>query len=115
MADQEQPIEEQAQQQTGQRKVTVHVDERDMDTSYCNAFRTNGTADEVMIDCGLNIVRPAGGSEGEGDNVLFKVNDRVIMNYYTAKRLAITLGQIVRNHEEQFGELQMNVADRAKG
>lgn len=118
MTESDQPIEEQAQQQTGQRQITVHVDEREMDTSYANGFRTNGTAEEVMIDFGLNVARPGGPGEGGNEanaNVQFKVNDRVILNYYTAKRLAITLGQIVRKHEEQFGELQMNVADRIKG
>ena len=44
--------------------------------------------------------------------ILFKINDRVIMNYYSAKRLAITLSQLIRRHEEQFGELELDVAKR---
>jgi hypothetical protein len=36
------------------------------------------------------------------------------MNYYSAKRLAITLSQLIRRHEEQFGELEMDVNKRRK-
>jgi hypothetical protein len=38
----------------------------------------------------------------------------VILNYYTAKRLAITLSQLIRRHEEQLGELELDVAKRQK-
>jgi len=109
----EKPIEEQAREQTGQRQVRLRVDERNMTTSYANAFRTNGTADEVMLDFGLNLVNPATQQQGQPE-ILFQVNDRVIMNYYSAKRLAITLSQLIRRHEEQFGELELDVAKRRK-
>ena len=109
----EKPIEEQAREQTGQRQVRLRVDERNMTTSYANAFRTNGTADEVMLDFGLNLVNPAVQQQGQPE-ILFQVNDRVIMNYYSAKRLAITLSQLIRRHEEQFGELELDVAKRRK-
>ncbi len=107
------PVEEQTGEQTGQQ-VRLRVDERDLQTNYANAFRTNGTAEEVMLDFGLNLVaQPAKGQESP--EILFKVNNRVIMNYYSAKRLAITLSQLIRRHEDQFGELEMDVAKRRKG
>ncbi len=107
------PVEEQARQQTGQQQVRVRIDERTMTTSYANAFRTNGTAEEVMVDFGFNLVSPPG-QEGEQAEIIFKVNDRVILNYYSAKRLALTLSQLLRRHEEQFGELELDVAKRRK-
>lgn len=105
-----------AGQPAGQQ-IRLHVDERQMDTSYANGFRTHATAEEVMIDFGLNIAAasnaandaPAGPTE-----INFQVNDRIILNYYTAKRLALSLGQVIRRHEEQFGELKLNAADRAR-
>ena len=118
------PIEEQAREQTGQRQVRLRVDERDMQTAYANAFRTNGTAEEVMLDFGLNLMSPAaqqqeqqkqqdqqGQVQGE---IVFHVKERVVMNYYSAKRLAITLSQLIRRHEDQFGELELDVAKRRK-
>jgi len=109
----EKPIEEQAREQTGQRQIRLRVDERNLKTSYSNAFRTNGTAEEVMLDFGLNIINPPAQQQGQPE-IIFQVNDRVIINYYSAKRLAIALSQLIRRHEEQFGELQLDVAKRRK-
>lgn len=109
----EKPVEEQVREQTGQQQVRLHVDERDMRTSYANAFRTNSTAEEVMLDFGLNLVNPAP-QQKEIPEVIFRTTERIIMNYYSAKRLAITLSQAIRRHEEAFGELELDVAKRRK-
>jgi hypothetical protein len=103
------PVEEQAREQTGQQ-VRLRMDERNMTTSYANAFRTNGTAEEVMLDFGINLVAP--GQEKDQPEIVFQVNDRVILNYYSAKRLAITLSQLIRRHEDQFGELELDMSKR---
>jgi len=108
-------IENQAQQQTG-KQVRLKVDHTGMGTTYANAFKTNATSEEVIVDLGLNMVVPnqqAAAGDVAGD-ILFQVNNRLILNYYTAKRLALSLGQIVRGYEEKFGELKLNVAERAK-
>ena len=102
-----------AAEQTG-RQVKVGVDERNMDMTYANGFRTNGTAEEVMIDFGLNLVNPGRQQDEKQPDIIFKVKERVIMNYYSAKRLAITLSQLIHRHEEQFGELELDVAKRRK-
>lgn len=107
------PVEKQTQEQASQRQVTLRLDERNMKTAYSNAFRTNGTAEEVMLDFGLNLVGPSQNPQNQPE-IIFQVNERVILNYYTAKRLAITLSQLVRQHELQFGELELDVAKRTK-
>ena len=94
-------------------------------TTCANAFRTNGTAEEVLLDFGLNLLMPTGPQGGTPEapqpagadaqaEIQFKITQRVIMNYYSAKRLAITLSQLIRRHEEQFGELELDVAKRRK-
>lgn len=105
--------QQQAQEQTGNAQVRLRIDEREMTTSYANGFRANGTAEEVMIDFGLNmpVVQT---TEKATPEILFKVTDRVVLNYYSAKRLAITLSQVIRRHEEQFGELELDVNKRRK-
>lgn len=111
----EKPVEEQAREQTGKQQVRLRIDERNMRSGYANAFRTNGTAEEVMLDFGLNVVNPTAGQKPqEQPEVIFQINERVILNYYTAKRLAITLSQLIRRHEDQFGELELDVAKRRK-
>jgi len=109
----EKPIEEQAREQTGQRQVRLRVDERNMGSCYANAFRTQGTAEEVILDFGMNLVAPSPQGQNQPE-ILFQISERVIMNYYSAKRLAITLSQLIRRHEEQFGELELDVAKRRK-
>jgi len=112
-AAEDRPVEDQVREQTGQRQVRLRVDEREMSTTYANAFRTNGTADEVILDFGLNVVSPT--PQQDQPEILFKIDRRVVMNYYSAKRLAIAMSQLIRRHEEQFGELELDVAKRRKG
>jgi len=107
--------EDQAQQQTGQQ-VRLRVDQTGMTTNYANAFKTNATSEEVIVDLGLNTVvpNPQGKDADVAGDILFQINNRMVLNYYTAKRLALSLGQIVRGYEEKFGELNLNVSDRVK-
>jgi uncharacterized Fe-S center protein len=91
-------------------QVRVRMDERNMTTSYANAFRMHRTNEELLVDVGLNLVLPpqqgSDASQG-GQDVLFQVNNRLVLNYATAKRLAMALGQIVRQHEQQHGEIAL--------
>ncbi len=93
------------------RQIRVGVDERSLQTSYANAFRTHGTPEEVLLDFGLNLVNPAAADKSQ-PQVVLHVNNRIILNYYTAKRLAVTLSQLIRKHEQQFGELELDIAKR---
>ena len=107
-------VEGQAQQQTG-KQVRLRVDQSKMDTNYANAFKTNATSEEIIVDLGLNMVVNNPQAKQENDvagDILFQVNNRLILNYYTAKRLALSLGQLVRGYEEKFGELKLNAAER---
>jgi hypothetical protein len=106
----------QAAQQTGRREVGLRIDESKLTTSYTNAFRSNVTAEEVVLDFGMNLTQPVpqqgNGEQGRVANITFQINNRLVMNYYTAKRLAMLLSNVVRQYEQQFGELKLNAADR---
>ena len=102
--------------------IRIRMDERDLKTSYANGFRTSATADEVILDFGLNMPVPVrqpsqpDQADVQADReIIFHVTDRVILNYYSAKRLALTLGQLVRRHEERFGELELDESKRVRG
>ncbi len=117
-ASNDQQIENHAREQVGSRQVRMRIDERGLTTTYANAFRTNSSPEEVIIDFGLNLVtQPAqrdSGKDGTPGEILFQVTNRTIMNYYSAKRLAITLTQMIKRHEEQFGNLELNAETRRK-
>jgi hypothetical protein len=96
-----------------QPQIQIRMDDREMRSSYANGFRTNTTADEVVLDFGLNLPLLAG-QDGGKQEFLLKLDTRIIMNHYAAKRLVLTLGQLISRHEEQFGELELDAAKRLK-
>jgi hypothetical protein len=87
----------------GQQQVQVLLDERELRTMYTNAYRIHTAAEEVVIDLGFNMPNP--NQQGGQAQLLFKVTDRVVMSYANAKRLSMSLQQLIKRYEQQFGEL----------
>ena len=103
MAD-ETPAE--GQQRGGQ--VAIELVDDDVDALYANLCRVSSTPEEVILDLALN-PQPV----GQG-NVKLKVSQRVILNHYTAKRLAALLAATVQRHEQAFGTLETDVRKRVQ-
>ncbi|MCB9846320.1 MAG: DUF3467 domain-containing protein [Phycisphaeraceae bacterium] len=93
-----------AENESQSRQIQLRIDESKMTSSYANTIRTSTTQDEVVLDFGMNL--PMQGNDGQ-PALLFAVGSRVIMNWSGAKRLAISLGQIIRQYEERNGEIQL--------
>ena len=64
-----------------------------------------------MLDFGLNHVRPTGNKE-QPVEIVFQSSTRLIMSYFSAKRLAVALARVVRRYEQEFGEIELNAANR---
>ncbi len=97
----------------GQQQVQVLLDERDLKTTYSNAYRIHQSMEEVVLDLGFNMPNPNPNPQsGQQAQLLFKVTDRVIMNYSVAKRLAVSLSQLIKRYEQQFGEIAMQPGQR---
>jgi hypothetical protein len=87
----------------------VSIDETAMKTTYVNFFRVTGNPDEVILDLGFySQIATPGGTEP------VKITDRAVMNFYTAKKFQLTLQEIVKRHEDAFGELQTDPAKRLR-
>ena len=101
-----------AENQPQQQQIQLRIDESKMHTSYANTIRTSTTADEVIMDFGINLPM-----QGEGGQPVlsFSVGSRIVMNWAGAKRLAITLGQAVRQYEERNGEIRLQGAPQRQG
>ena len=93
-------------QQGDSRQIQLRIDESKMHTTYANTIRTSTTPEEVVLDFGINMPMP-GGPESQ-PTMIFSVGSRVVMNWAGIKRLAINLGQVVRQYEERNGEIQLN-------
>lgn len=99
-------------QQPQQQQVQLRIDESKMSTTYANTIRTSTTGDEVVLDFGVNLPMPTPDNQPA---LLFSVNSRVVMNWRGAKRLAISLGQVIRQFEERNGEIQLNPPQQQQG
>lgn len=88
-----------------QRQIQLRIDESRMHSTYANTIRTSTTADEVVLDFGMNLPMP--GPDSQTPTLVFSVGSRVVMNWAGAKRLAISLSQVVRQFEERNGEINI--------
>ncbi|MCH7960903.1 MAG: DUF3467 domain-containing protein [Planctomycetes bacterium] len=86
------------------QQIQLRIDESKMVSTYANTIRTSTTTDEVVMDFGMNL--PVQGPDNQAA-LMFNVGSRIIMNWGGAKRLAITLGQVVRQYEERNGEIRL--------
>jgi hypothetical protein len=82
------------------------VDASKAHAAYANFCRVTGTPEELIIDFGLN-TQPMG-----VPNEPIEVSERIVMNYYTAKRMMTALSMSLQRHEAAFGVLETDVQKR---
>jgi hypothetical protein len=99
--------EEHPPQQQAQAEIVLS--DRDAHTAYSNFARVTTTHEEVIIDFGLN---PNPFLQGKQE---VKVTQRLIMNFYTAKRLCTALGMMLQRLEQAFGPIETDVRRRTQG
>ena len=97
-----------AAQQQQAAPVQVQVVDDNADANYANFCRVTGSPEELIVDFGLN-PQPVGVPKDP-----IHVNQRVIMNFYTAKRLLAALQMSVQRHEAVFGVLETDIQKRLK-
>jgi hypothetical protein len=98
--------------QPQERQIQLRIDESRMNTTYANTIRTSTMQDEMVMDFGINMPMPT--QDGQG-MLVFSVGSRVVMNWSAAKRLAISLGQAVRQYEETNGEIKLQQGGQSGG
>ena len=84
----------------------VPVDETSIAATYANFCRVTGTPEELIVDFGLN--KQVVGNAPD----TIQLNQRIIVNFFTAKRLAGALMMAVQRHEQAFGVLETDVQKR---
>lgn len=90
--------------------VQIPVDTGDLSSIYANFFRVTGTPEELVLDFGLNTtqVLPSGAPEP------VKLNHRLVMSFYTAKRLLSALQWATNRYETNFGVLETDFQKRIR-
>jgi hypothetical protein len=87
----------------------IAIDAAGMRTTYTNFFRATGNPDEVILDFGMysQVITPTGAEP-------IKLTDRMVMNFYTAKKLQAVLQTVVTRHEDAYGEIQLDPQKRVR-
>jgi hypothetical protein len=75
---------------------------------YANFCRVTGTPEELIIDFGLNN-QPMG-----TPTEAIPISQRIIVNFFTAKRLLGALSMSIQRHEAAFGVLETDVQKRVQ-
>jgi Protein of unknown function (DUF3467) len=89
-----------------QRPTHVEVNDKSAVCLYANFCRVTGTPEELILDFGLN-TQPFGVPTEPVD-----VKQRIVTNYFTAKRMLQALHMSVQRHEQAFGVLETDVQKR---
>lgn len=100
MADEPKPADAQQRQ--------IKIEEENAVCSYANFCRVTGSPEELIVDFGLN---------SQGMNVTDKpieIKQRIVLNFFTAKRLLHALHLSIQNHEKVFGNLEIDVQKRVQ-
>ncbi len=84
----------------------IRVDDSKALACYANFCRVTGTPEELIIDFGLN-PQPTGMPTEP-----VQIAQRLVTNFYTAKRLFLALQLTLQRHEAAFGVIEVDVQKR---
>ncbi|MBO7707350.1 MAG: DUF3467 domain-containing protein [Thermoguttaceae bacterium] len=89
-------------------RPSLQVDDSCAEARYANFCRVISTPEELIVDFGLN-PQPMG-----APTTPIQVSDRIVINYFTAKRLLHALNVSIQRHEAVFGPLEIDIQKRVK-
>ena len=84
----------------------IQGDESKALACYANFCRVTGTPEEILLDFGLN-PQPFGAPTSP-----IALSQRIVCNYFTAKRLLGALQMTSQRHEQAFGALETDIQRR---
>jgi hypothetical protein len=109
VADETRPATGEGAGQHPQAPQQFPTDYSSLSTVYTNFCRVSVTPEELVLDFGLNTQMTPNPTEP------IKLTHRVVMNFFTAKRLLIALGNVIQQHEGAYGVLELDFQRRARG
>ncbi len=95
-----------AADQQAQQQMQLQIDESSTPVTYSTTVRVWGSAEEFNLDF-AGPLRPAGNNTAR-----LKIDQRLVLNPWAAKRLAIALGQAVARYEQTYGGLELDERKR---
>ncbi|MBN1345942.1 MAG: DUF3467 domain-containing protein [Phycisphaerae bacterium] len=90
----------------GAASVRLQLDAEGIGSQYANLCAVTPMPLEVVLDFVLMTGPP------ERQRAPLKVNNRVVLNYYSAKQLMLALRRAVERHEAMYGTLELDPRKR---
>jgi hypothetical protein len=78
----------------------IRWDDTHMHSGYANVCNVASTREEVVLLFGINQAWHAGQQE-----IPIQLSNRIIMSPHVAKRMAVLLENVLKEHESRFGSL----------
>jgi len=88
-------------------QMQLRVDENDTRTFYSSTSRISSSAEEMIIDFSQGIRQV-----GQPPQAVLKIDARMILSPWAAKRLALALGQTIQRYERTYGLLEIDPRKR---
>jgi hypothetical protein len=79
----------------------LRLDTSDLKSSYCNVCNASSTKEEVVLSLGINQGWELGGRE-----IDVKLQHRIVLSPFAAKRLADMLNDLIGDYEKRYGQLR---------
>ena len=90
-----------------QSPMQLQIDDEHVSVSYSTTARVWGSAEEINVDF-AGPLRPS----NQPNTAKLKIDQRVVLNPWAAKRLAIALAQAVTRYEQTYGTLEVDERKR---
>ncbi len=93
------------------QQVQVNLREDKAAHVYSNVSRVSmgPNAEEIVLDLGTMQIDPA-----RPESFTMDISTRCYLSVYAAKKLALTLSQVVQRYEQQFGSVELDPRRRFK-
>lgn len=88
-------------------QTTIRWDGSKMRSTYANVCNVSSTREEVTLLFGTNQNWHAGLKE-----LTVELSDRITLNPYAAKRMALLLMNTMNEYEKRFGELKLDLPEK---
>jgi hypothetical protein len=98
-----------AEQAAEESQTTIRWDGSKMRNTYANVCNVSSTREEVTLLFGTNQNWHAGQKE-----LTVELSDRITLNPYAAKRMAVLLMNTMTEYEKRFGELKLELPEKKK-
>ncbi len=88
---------------------TVKWDDRKIRSTYANVCNVISSREEVSMLFGMNQKW-----DSENNELVIELSDRIVLNPYAAKRVALLLNNVIEQYEAKFGGIELEQAPHEK-